>query len=78
MLVYKGCALDHLIHRNSGVGPQRARSPKLPWGISMKMFTAMPAGHQPSSGHRQVPSRNEPQVPDRRLRVFLKSPRSQS
>src|SRR5713101_4360898 len=55
MAVYKGCALDHLIHQfrsygNSGLVPPESTVAEAPLGIPAEVFAAMPAGHQPSSG----------------------------
>jgi hypothetical protein len=54
MPVYKGCALDHLIHQFSLTGirrgcPRRAPSPKLPWEILMKVWAAMPLSTNPAA-----------------------------
>ena len=54
MLVYKGCALDHLIHQFSLTGirrgcPRRAPSPKLSWEILMKVLAAMLLSTNPAA-----------------------------
>ena len=84
MAIYNGCARDHHGHQFKCYASPELVFPEntvaeIPLRNSVKVLAAMPAGHQPSNGHhRQVPSCIEPQVPDQRLRIFLKSPRSQS